>query len=163
MISYRRSVVLVVAVALIAGGATAASAAWSKIGGGTGNAGTGVVQPVTLSAGTPGSSLYPGGSVGVTVTATNANIGAQKIGRIELDTSQGTGGFAVDGAHTSCVLTALSFATQTNGGAGWDLPARVGVTNGTLDITMANSLSMSTAAANACQGATFTVYVKASP
>jgi hypothetical protein len=61
----------------------------------------------------------------------------------------------VDAAHPGCVVSTLSFTTQTNGGAGWTVPG-----NGSLPLTLASALSMSTSAANACQGATFTVYLK---
>lgn len=80
-----------------------------------------------------------------------------------LDTSQGTGGLAVDTSHSGCGLATLSFTTQTNGGVGWTIPAKVGAVDGTLPITLANALAMSTSAANACQGASFTVYLVAGP
>jgi hypothetical protein len=55
----------------------------------------------------------------------------------------------------------LSFTTQTNLGAGWTVPGKVGAVNGSLSITLTAALAMSTAAANACQGATFTVFLAA--
>jgi hypothetical protein len=75
-----------------------------------------------------------------------------------LDTTQGTAGFAVDGAHAGCGLASLTFTTQTNGGAGWTIPA-----GGSSALSLANSLSMNANAANACQGASFTVYLKVGP
>jgi hypothetical protein len=57
----------------------------------------------------------------------------------------------------------LSFATQTDGGAGWTVPGKVGNTNGTLAVSLTNALAMSLGAANACQGATTTVYLTAGP
>jgi hypothetical protein len=92
----------------------------------------------------------------VVLTVTNPNAGEVRVGSLALDLSQGTGGFGVDGGHAGCGLTSLSFATQTNGGAGWTVPA-----SGTLPVTLTNALSMGTGAANACQGATFSVYLKA--
>ena len=59
-------------------------------------------------------------------------------------------------AHSGCVLATLSFTTQTNGGAGWTVAG-----GQALAVTLANALSMTTCAANACQGATFTVYLEA--
>ena len=56
------------------------------------------------------------------LTVTNPNPGQIRVGSLALDTSQGTGGFAVDGGHSGCGLATLSFATQTNGGAGWTVP-----------------------------------------
>jgi hypothetical protein len=74
---------------------------------------------------------------------------------LALDTTQGTSGFAADAAHAACALAALSFATQSNGGAGWTVPG-----GSVVALTLPNAISMSTNAANACQGATFTVYLR---
>ena len=112
-------------------------------------------SPLTLSPATPSAQLYPGGQATVVLTVTNPNAAQIRVGSLALDTSQGTGGFAVDGAHSGCGLAPLSFTTQTNGGAGWTLPA-----SGVLPVTLTNALSMGTGAANACQGAAFTVYLK---
>ena len=90
------------------------------------------------------------------LTITNPNAAQIRVGSLALDTSQGTGGFAVDGGHSGCGLATLSFATQTNGGAGWTVPG-----SGVLPVTLTNALSMGTGAANACQGATFSVYLTA--
>jgi hypothetical protein len=79
------------------------------------------------------------------------------ITTLTLDSTQGTGGFSVDAAHSGCTLSALSFATQTNGGSGWNVPG-----TGNLAITLPAAVTMATSAANACQGATFTVYLLAS-
>ena len=134
----------------------AASAYWSGAGSGSGSGETGTAADVTLTPGTASADLYPGGSAAVTLSVANPNPGPVHVGRFVLDTSQGTGGFAVDGGHTGCVLTTLSFTTQTNSGPGWDF-----VSGSTGPLTLANAVSMSSAAANACQGATFTVYLDA--
>lgn len=154
-------VALAVAVTIVVGGA--ARAVWTASGGGTGGADAGALQPVVLSSGAPATPLFPGGQTAVALTVTNPNLADATIGSIALDPSQGTGGFAVDAGNSGCTLTALSFTTQTNGGAGWALPPRVGVVDGTLAISLPNALSMSTGAANACQGATFTIYLVAGP
>jgi hypothetical protein len=57
----------------------------------------------------------------------------------------------------------LSFTTATNNGAGWTVPAKSGSVNGTLTVALPNGLAMNAAAANACQGATITVYLTAGP
>lgn len=159
----RARLVAIAVAAIVAGGAGAAYAFWSSAGGGTGGADSGAVQPVTLSAGIPGSPLYPGAQVAVELTITNPNEGAVRIGSIALDTGQGTGGFDVDAGHAACDLSALEFSTQTNGGAGWDLPPQVGGTDGTLDVSLPAALSMATSAGNECQGATFTVFLEVGP
>lgn len=158
----RRLVILIAALAILAvpaGGI--AYAYWSSTGSGTGTGTTGTTVPVTLSAGTPSASLYPGGQTAVVLTATNTNTAIIHTGSLALNTSQGTGGFSVDSGHSGCPVAALTLTAQTNGGAGWDVPARVGAVNGTLAITLANALTMSSTAVDACQGATFAVFLAA--
>ncbi len=135
----------------------AASAFWTSGGSGSGSGSTGTAADLTLTPGTASAQLYPGGSAGVTLSVANPNPGPVHVGSLALDTSQGTGGYAVDGGHSGCSVATLSFTTQTNGGSGWDFAA------GPTPLTLANSVSMSVGADNACQGATFTVYLDAAP
>lgn len=134
----------------------AAVAYWMGAGSGAGAADTGRTQPVTLSPATPVAQLYPGGRSGVRVTVTNPNPTPVRIGALELDTAHGTNGFAVDAGHGACGVSSLSFAPATNGGAGWTIPGDDVVT-----LTLTDALAMQTTAANACQGATFTVHLRA--
>jgi hypothetical protein len=143
---------------LVVGASGVAFAYWARSGGGSGSGTTGTTLAVTLTPGSASSQLFPGGASAVAVTVTNPNPGAVQVGSLSLDTSQGTAGFAVDGAHAACGVAALSFTTQTNGAAGWLVPG-----SGSSVLSLANSLSMSTNAANACQGASFTVYLKVGP
>lgn len=130
---------------------------WTAGGLGAGaGATTASVQSLTLSPGVPTAQLYPGGRSSVAVTVTNPGSVPQRVGSLALDTSQGTSGFAVDAGHSACGVSSLSFVTQTNGGSGWTIPA-----NSSLSLTLTNALGMSIDAANACQGASFTVYLKA--
>lgn len=145
--------------AIPAGGV--AYAFWSGTGVGAGSGTTSTTVALTLAPGAPTASLYPGGQANVVLTATNTNDSIVHVGSLSLNSAQGTGGFSVDGGHAGCSVAALSYTTQTNGGSGWDVPARVGVTNGTLAVTLTNALSMTAAAADVCQGATFTVYLAA--
>lgn len=154
----RRTPILVSATVLTLVVAGVAVAYWLGGGAGAGTASSGTTSPVTLSPGTPTASLYPGGQSAVVLTVTNPNPGSVRVGSLTLDTTQGTGGFAVDGGHSGCGLTSLSYAAQDNGGAGWTL------TGGqVLSVTLPNALSMASSAADACQGASFTVYLEASP
>jgi hypothetical protein len=93
----------------------------------------------------------------------NPNLQAVNVGSLGLDTSHGTGGFTVDGAHTGCLVSSLSLARQDNDGAGWSVPARTGGVDGTLSVTLPDALVMAANAASACQGAHFTVYLVAGP
>ena len=147
---------IMVSFVIIAAGS--ATAYWAASGGGSGSGSTGAAAAVTLSPATPTAALYPGGSASVVLTVTNPNSFPVRVGSLGLDTGQGTSGFAVDGGHTGCVLSILSFTTQTNAGAGWTVAG-----SGSLSVTLTNALSMTAAAANACQGASFTVYLAAGP
>jgi len=140
-----------------------AYAHWSASGSGAGSGTTGTNLAVTLSPGTPAANLYPGGSADVVLSVSNSNPSPVYIGSLALDTSQGTGGYDVDAGHPGCVVTTLSFTTQTNGGAGWTVPAKVGAVNGALPVTLSDALAMGADAANACQGASSTVYLAADP
>jgi hypothetical protein len=158
-----RLVLTSLVVVLALAGAGAANAFWRGSGTGAGSGTTGTTAPVTLSPGSPTATLYPGGLTDVVLTVTNPNLYSVRIGSLALDTGQGTGGFAVDASHAGCAVSTLSFTTQTNSGAGWTVPGKVGAVDGTLSVTLPNALAMGTAGANACQGASYTVYVAAGP
>jgi hypothetical protein len=148
--------------ALFVGGA--AYAYWTGSGSGAGSGTTGSTVAATLSPGAPTANLYPGGTANVVLSVSNPNASPVRIGSLARDTSQGAGtGFAVDTGHSGCGLGPLSFTTQTNGGAGWTVPGKVGAVDGTLSITLTSSLAMDVGAADACQGASFTVYLAAGP
>jgi hypothetical protein len=153
-------VLAAVALAVLACGT--AYAYWSATGSGTGSTSSSDTSALTINPGTPTASLYPGGSAGVSLTISNPNTATVQVNTLALDTTQGSGGFAVDSAHSGCTLSSLSFAPQTNGGSGWSVPGRSGSTNGSLSLLLPNALSMAVTAPNACQGATFTIYLAAS-
>ena len=138
-----------------------AAAYWSGSGIGTGTGETGSSAAVTLSAGAPAAAPHPGGQSDVTLTVSNPNESPVQIGSFSLDTSQGTDGFAVDAGHAGCAVATLTFTTQTNSGTGWTVPAKIDEVNGTLPITLPDALAMGGGAADACQSATFTVYLAA--
>ena len=154
------ALVAFIGVLLLNGGA---QAFWSAGGTGAGNGGSGTVQAVTLSPAGVSGGLTPGGTRDVVLTVSNPNLAEVSVRSLALDTSQGTNGFSVDAGHAGCAVTGLSFATQSNGGSGWTIPKKVGSVNGTLSVTLPNALSLNLNAANACQGATFTVFVAAGP
>ncbi len=141
----------------------AAIAFWSGSGTGPGSAATATALPLTVTAGAPPASLHPGGTSPVAVVLSNPNTFPVQVPSLVLDTTQGSSGFAVDGAHSGCGLGTLSFTTQTNAGAGWAVPARIGVTSGQLTLSLSGAVSMGLAAADACQGAAFTVFVRVGP
>ena len=153
--------VLLVILALPVGGA--ANAFWSASGSGAGSGTTGTTVAVVLTPGVPAANLYPGGTTNVVLIVSNPNTSPVRLGSLALDTGQGAGGFAVDAGHSGCAVATLSFTTATNGGAGWTVPGKVGAVDGTLSITLTNAVAMGVGAADACQGASFTVYLAAGP
>lgn len=154
-------VLLLGAVGLALGGV--ASAYWGGTGSGNGTAATATTVAVTLSPATPATTLYPGGVSDVELTISNPNASPVRLGSLALDTAEGTGGFTVDTGHAGCAVATLSFTSQTNGGSGWTAPAKAGGVDGTLSVSLTNALAMGANAASACQGASFTVYLAASP
>jgi hypothetical protein len=147
---------LLIAIAVIAGTSVGALAYWQ--GNGSGNATTVLedVQSLSFAPGTLTASLYPGGEASVAVVVSNSNPEFIQIGSMILDPDTPQP-FSVDPAHSGCDVSALSFVTQDNGGAGWRIPPKAGTADGTLAIDMPGAMKMSATAANACQGATFTV------
>jgi hypothetical protein len=150
-----RTSVLLLATTIFVVVGGAAFAFWTTSGSGSAAVTTSGTAALTLSPATPTAELYPGGQAAVVATVANPNASTVRIGSLALDSTQGDGGFSVDAAHPGCAASTLSFTTQTNGGAGWTVPG-----HGSLPLTLAGALSMSTSADNGCQGATFTVYLK---
>lgn len=133
-----------------------AVAAWTTGGSGSGQASAGSAGSMTISAGTPSTSLYPTASADVAATVSNPNPYKVHVSSISL------GAISVDGGHSGCNTASLSVTSpQSNSGSGWDIPAKSGGVNGSLDIDLANAISMTNAANDSCQGATFTVALTA--
>jgi hypothetical protein len=152
--------VLLIATALAAA-AAGALAYWQGSGSGSATTVLADIQSLSLQPGTPTAQLYPGGNSSVGVLVSNPNSSFVQVGSIVLDPSAPEP-FAVDPDHSGCDVSALSFLAQDNSGAGWRIPPRAGSTDGSLAIDMPAAMKMSAAAASACQGATFTVQLKAS-
>ena len=159
----RRATRIVLAGAAVLALASAALAFWTSAGSGSATATAGSAQAVTVTPGTPSPNLYPGGQTDVALTISNPNPFPVHVGSLALDLARGAAGFGVDGTHGSCDLSALSFASQTNGGSGWSVPPKIGSTDGSLAIDLPGALSMATNAPGSCQGASFSVYLTAGP
>jgi hypothetical protein len=145
-----------IAAALIA--AAAAGGYWTLQAAGEGTATAETVASVTLTPGTATTDLYPGRSGDVALSIANDNPYRAHIGSLVLDTSRGTNGFSVSGGQPGCDPAVVSYTTQSNGGAGWFVPA-----GSTLDLDLTDAVDLGTAAASECQGATFIVYLLAAP
>lgn len=156
-----RAVVLLVAGAIVVGTAAAALAYWQGSGSGSATTVLPNVQALSLQPGNPTAELYPGSAAGVAIVVSNSNSSFVQIGSIDLDPTEPEP-FAVDPGHSGCDVSVLGFVAQNNGGAGWRIPPRAGSTDGRLAIDMPAAMTMSLAAASACQGASFTVQLKAS-
>lgn len=143
-------------VALIA--AAAAGGFWTLRGAGEATVSAETVASVTLTPGTATTDLYPGGFGDVALSIANSNTYRAFIGSLMLDTSRGTNGFSVSGGQPGCDPSAVSYTTQSNGGAGWFVPA-----GSMLDLDLTNAVELGTGAASECQGATFIVYLLAAP
>ncbi|HET6562527.1 MAG TPA: hypothetical protein VFG72_11685 [Marmoricola sp.] len=155
-----RSVVAAALVAVAIGGGGAASAYWAGLGTGTASGATATTTAVTLTPGTATASLHPGGTGDVSAEARNPGSAEVVVPSLELDTTQGSLGLAVDADHPDCPTTAFTFATQDNGGAGWTVPGRSGGQDGELVLTLPHALRLAADAPNGCQGATVTVYLR---
>jgi hypothetical protein len=156
----RRAVVLALIAATFSVGGSAV-AYWSGAGSGHGIAPTGTDTAVVLSPATPAATLAPGGQTDVALTVSNPNRYPLFVSSLALDPRQGNGGFAVGPANSACDVSTLSFTRQTNGGAGWPVPAMTGDTDGSRQITLFNAISMSLDADDTCQDAVFSVYLVA--
>lgn len=137
----------------------AADAFWTSTGSASGSGSTGTTSALTLSPGTPSKMLRPGGPADVALTISNPNPEPAHLASLALDSSPGTSGLTVDPAHSGCDTSTLSFVTQTSG---WSVPARTGSVDGSLDVVLADAISMGSDAPDACQGAQFGVQLRAS-
>jgi hypothetical protein len=151
--------ILLIAIAISLGTAAGALAYWQGTGRGTATTVLADAQALSFSPGTPTSELYPGGTATVAVVVTNPSPYFVQISSIVLAAGDAQP-FGVDAGHGGCGLSTLTYVPQNENGAGWRIPPRAGVTDGTLTINMAAAIQMNGAAANACQGANFTVHLE---
>src|SRR5437867_12633542 len=79
-----------------------AIAAWTTGGSGSGQAQAGSAQSLTISAGTPSSSLYPTTSADVAATITNPNSYPVHVSSIAL------GAVTVDAGHSGCNTSSVT-------------------------------------------------------
>jgi hypothetical protein len=154
--SKKKRIVVVAALAIAAAAIGVAIAAWTTGGSGSGQASAGSAAPMTISAGTPSTNLYPTASADVAAAVSNPNPYAVHVSSISLGT------VTVDAAHSGCNLSSVTVTSpQNNSGAGWDVPAKAGAVNGSLNVDLADAISMDNSANDVCQGATFTVALTA--
>jgi hypothetical protein len=149
--STRRRLVSVLAVVGVLAVGGAAWAYFTSHGSGTGHGSTGSMSTVTLSAtaGSPSTSLYPGGTGDVSLEVNNPNAYA-----VTLVSVSGNGAITPDSGHLAgCTTTGVTFSNQS--GLSTTIPASA--TN--YPVHLSGAVSMSTSSSNGCQGATFTIPV----
>jgi len=146
----RRVLAAALAAAVLGMAAGAAYAYFTATGSGAGSASAGTLQTVTISAtaGSPTTPLLPGETGDVVLEVSNPNAFA-----VTLVSVTGSGTITVDGAHSGCNPSAVTFTSQT--GLSISIPA----SSTDYQVDLPGAASMSAAAANACQGATFSIPV----
>jgi hypothetical protein len=143
--SWKRKLVIV-AVCLVTLGGIAA-ALWSATGSGSGRARATTAQSVTVNATTGAADLYPGFTGGdLFFTLTNPNLYGVTF-------SSMSAGTVTSSDPTNCPASNVTVGSAT----GLSLPVGGSATSGTLSI--ADVVSMASAAPNGCQGVTFDVAV----
>lgn len=154
--SKKRRVIMVVTLLIAASAIGVAIAAWTTGGTGSGQASAGTATAMTISAGTPSTNLYPTASADVAAVISNPNPYKVHVSSVAL------GGVTVDGGHSGCNTASVTVApVADNSGSGWDVPAKSGGVNGSLNVDLLGAISMTNAANDFCQGATFTVALTA--
>lgn len=138
--------------------ATVAYGYWVSSGGGVGTGLTLSSSAISITAGAPTNALYPGIASDVALALNNNGTVQLHVSSLSLDTGQGVGGFTVDGAHSSCspAVALLSFQAPPPPAGGWTLGPK-----STTAITLGSAISMGAAAPSVCQGASFSVFLKA--
>lgn len=141
---------------LLAAGTSAAHAFYAAAGSGAGTASVDAPRAVAVTRATASADLLPGGSGALSLQLSNPNAYSVRITALELDPTQGTNGVSTDASHAACTAPALSMSRQDNGGEGWTLEPGT-----TLQARLAGAVNMGLDAQDACQGATFSVHVRA--
>jgi len=127
-------------------------AAWTSAGNGTGVAKASTAQPLTTVAATASAGLYPGATAALSLQVSNPNPYPVTVTDVT-----GNGSITADASHSTCGQdathpTGVTYADQHN--LSIAVPA-----NGTTSVSVSNSVHMSNASDNSCQGATFTIPV----
>jgi hypothetical protein len=150
---HRSRKLLVAFVALLTLGLAAGAWAYFRsTGSGSGQVSTGTLAGVSVAAvtGTPTTPLYPGATGDVILNIANSNTFSVKL----VDVSA-NGTITADTGHSGCTTTGVTFTNQTA------LNVTVPANSSAFAVDLPGATSMSSASQSACQGATFTIQVKA--
>ena len=132
--------------ALVLGlGAGSAFGYFTSSGAGHGSASTATILPALAAQGVPSTRLLPGGTAEVAVEVTNPNLFA-----VTVVSATAGGVVTVDPGHPTCTPASVSFTSP--GSLSVLIPA-----GATQSLSFPGAASMSIAAPNACQGASFSI------
>ena len=127
-------------------------AAWTSAGNGSGIAKASTAQALTTVTATASAGLYPGANAALALQVSNPNPYPVTVTDVT-----GNGTITADASHSTCGQdathpTGVTYTDQHN--LSISVPA-----NGTTSVSVSNSVHMSNASDNSCQGATFTIPV----
>ena len=130
-------------------------AAWTSAGNGSGIAKASTAQALTTVTATASAGLYPGANAALSLQVSNPNPYPVTVTDVT-----GNGTITADASHSTCGQdathpTGVTYTDQHN--LSIAVPA-----NGTSSVSVSNSVHMSNASDNSCQGATFTIPVSLS-
>ena len=130
-------------------------AAWTSAGNGSGIAKASTAQALTTVTATASAGLYPGANAALSLQVSNPNPYPVTVTDVT-----GNGTITADASHSTCGQdathpTGVTYTDQHN--LSISVPA-----NGTTSVSVSNSVHMSNASDNSCQGATFTIPVSLS-
>ena len=130
-------------------------AAWTSAGNGSGVAKASTAQALTTVTATASAGLYPGANAALALQVSNPNPYPVTVTDVT-----GNGTITADASHSTCGQdathpTGVTYTDQHN--LSISVPA-----NGTTSVSVSNSVHMSNASDNSCQGATFTIPVSLS-
>jgi hypothetical protein len=127
-------------------------AAWTSAGNGSGVAKASTAQALSTVTATASAGLYPGATAALTLQVSNPNPYPVTVTDVT-----GNGTITADASHSTCGQdgthpTGVTYTDQHN--LTISVPA-----SGTATVSVSNSVHMSNASDNSCQGATFTIPV----
>jgi hypothetical protein len=140
----RKPLAIATTVAVVLGGGTIAYGAWSASGSGSSQAKSVTAVALTVSVATGTADLYPGGSGAVYFTVNNTNPYGVSLTDADF-------GAVTSSDEVNCPAANITVNDKT----GLSLSVGANTTSATLSI--ANAVTMSSAALDGCQGKTFTI------
>lgn len=151
--SRRIKILLAATMALVVAGVGIAVAAWLVSGTGSGSAKAGSLTSITVNSATATADLYPGGTGKLFLNVTNPNNIPLKIVSV---TAIPDPSFTITSNQPGCGAADLTFTPQS----GLNIAlAAAPAAGATVAFDLPGAVSMPASAANACQGATFTIPV----